>query len=319
MGQRTLLEYRPPPVAPGVTGAQPLAGGAGSAPVRGIEYREVYVDEIRGPARPFEMNVLSWSEYFRDALARELDRAGSSTTTGPHVHVEVRSLDVDTTFALGADTCRLVADVVVRAPSSIRTHRVSADGRAEKSHTCIGNAFAAMVRHIVASPWLAADASTASLDPVVTERARMLPDTSGRYGMQLGAQVGVGAVRTRGSSGASSELATSYGLVVDIPIRQDFFFTGSVHGELGNSGGVGVGFSFYPQHSYLVSASFLAGGGSRGTDLDVPALGGQLLLGRQWRVLPSLWLGVAARPFALWSLGEGRAHGVSLLTTITIN
>lgn len=313
MGQRTLLEYRPVTATPGIAGVQPTAGGAGRAPVRGIALQRVYLDEIRGPSQPFEMDVRSWSEYFRDALVREVARAGISTTTGPQVHVEVRSLEVDRPIVLGATSCHLVADVVVQQ----RRVPVRAPGRAEKAHTCIGNAFAALVRHVVAAPWLAPQ----SADPITIaiDRAKPLPDTDGRYGLQLGAQVGAGTVRTRGAIGSSTELAASYGLVLDLGLRQDWFFTGSVHGEVGSSAAIGVGFSHYARHSVLISASFLAGGGSKGTALEVPALGGQLLLGKQFKVSPSLWLGLAARPFALWSLDDGRAYGLSLLSTVTIN
>lgn len=314
MGDRTLRRHAPVPAAPGVTAVQPVAEGTGRAPVRGIEFREVYLDSIRGRARPFEMDVRSWSEYFRDALVRELGRAGVATTTGPILHVEVRSLDVDSPFALGATTCRLEAHVVVRDAVAARVHPVTAEGRADKSHTCIGNAFAALVRHIVGAPWLA----TAPPAPVGIERARPLPNTAGRYGLQLGGQAGVGAVRTRGTR-TSTELATAYGIVLDLGIRQDLFFTGSVHGESGVSAAIGVGFSYYLDHSILISASFLAGGGSAKTEVEVPALGGQLLLGKQWQVSPSVWFGVVARPFALWSLADGRAYGAALLGTFTLN
>jgi hypothetical protein len=266
------------------------------------------------------MDVRRWSEEFRDSLASELRRAGVSTTTGPLVHVEVRTLDVDSPFAFGASTCRLEANLFVQGPNAVQVFPVVADGRAEKDHTCIGNAFAAMVRHIVASPWLATTSGGPSTVPTSTERAELLPNTDGRYGLQFSLQMGAGAVRLVGGGSASSELGPAFGIALDLPIRQNFFFTGSVQGERA-AGALGIGFSHYVASSFLISYSFLAGGdnGSEGTELRVPALGGQVMLGKQWQVSSSFWLGFAVRPWAMWSLDEGRGYGASLFSTVTIN
>jgi hypothetical protein len=323
MGKRELFEHRPPPVARGVTGVQPVVGGTGLAPVSGIEHRERYIENSRGFAHPYAIDVARWSEYIKDALASELGRLGIPTTSGPVVHVEVRSLDVDAPTILGPTTCRLTADALLRDGGSVRIHPVQADGVAEKSHTCIGRAVAAVVRHIVAAPWLAPEGAAPTGEQLFIrappEQAKLLPGTVGRYGMQLALHVGVAGTRFQGDDGKRSELAPSFALNLDFGLVKNLFFSGSIQGEAGGAGGLGVGLSGYIGGSLLLSASFLAGGGNEGTDVELPALGGQVVIGKQRKVTPSVWLGVAVRPFALWSLADGRVYGMSLLSTIAIN
>jgi len=324
MGKRELREHRPPSPAPRVTGVQPIAGGTGAAPVEGIKHRELYLDSIHGMPSPYVMDVRRWSEYFRDSLRSEFDRAGVSTATGPTVHVEVRSLVVDRPFVLGATTCLLKAEVIVRASGMARTHPVQAKGIAQKSHTCIGRAVAAAVRHIVAAPWLAEGefarpAGPSYVHPPV-EEAALLPDTLGRYGMQLVGHFGVGGLRLQTSAGDSSHLGWSWALGLDVEVQKNFFFSGSVHVDAGTLAAAGAGFSGYVGGSLLLSASFIVGGaGSDEDEVSLPALGGQLLFGKQFQVSPSLWLGVATRPVAMWSLDGGHAFGMSLLSTVVWN
>ena len=323
-GKRALLKRTPAPVAPGVVGAQPVAKGSGMAPVRGIEHQEWYLwHSIRGGKSPYGIDKRRWSEYFRDAIGKELARLGVPTSSGPEVSVDIRSLDVDESI-LGPTTCRLEAHAIVRDGGLQRVYPIAADGMADKPHRCIGRAVAAAVRHIVSAPWLANEVLHAPGGPSTMlaprERTGLLSGTAGRYNFQLGAQVGANAIRIKTDDGHVNEVVMAYGLVLDLEIRRDFFFSGSVIGDRRTNLAIGVGFSYYLDSSVLLSGSFLAGGVGTDTqeDFDI-ALGGQLLVGKQWRVLRSTWLGVAARPFALWGFDGNRGYGMALLGTVSVN
>lgn len=340
-GRQHIALRQTPPIPRDARVPEPAAGGRGTAPVRGIRHRDYLLGLFRVGSSPYEIDVRQWSEFFRRGLSAELRKGAVALEPGARLHVEVRSLDVDIPRLAGGVSCTLSVEAILRSASGgRRVFPIEAAGKANSGPACIARASSGAIRHILHAPWLigatAAPAPVPSPEPAIergpVERAELLPGTRGRYGTLWSLHLGGGRMRLAGAEGFAdqSRTALSFGLTFGIALTRNLFFTSNAYADAAltpegetaiSHGSAGFGAAYYLGGEVLLSAAFMLDLPSkRDNAFEAPGMGFHAMVGKEWQLTSSTWVGGAARPFASWSFENGaRILGLVLMTTVAFN